>query len=864
MMTEYESTWFKFRNSKLQELIDIEPHATDPPNTEQDMMENRDEDERILNEVHEFQIYEGDNRTQTPLTSGTYNPISASEIEYVPMLPEYPQTDPKGYAYVVNLQGLCMEEKKEAMQHVQYSHKRDGQNRDTWCTFLQCDVTKISSNCQGIKHCAYLSDSIRNLYHTKVDQELINKLLTAKKDTQGGRVLTNKQRMAVAFYDTIQRGFQNQTAYGKSDETCDFQLQKHRHLDITGSTISHIQCRNWTEDQRGDHFYKSLQWQRSNLDLDLLIDLLGKRKFPDTQEYCDTFHSHRSRALKCGTIHPSGRGDLIKSSPKCEVQFRAFIPKDPIKHPYAIWVSRGVHNHPPPPPSKPPFELIKGLSNLLARMRSPDLSLSFFLRSFELRAFCAKYGSLTISQLHHSFANREIFTTILQKQRALYYPLGREMGGIYHLLEKDPHAKEYIREIIDNERGTFIFCALDEQLQLLASLDSWEVDMSYKRVQGIFNEVIFATFLPDHGKIITLLRVFTTEETTAGYTTIFAAAFNLITRITGIPVQFHYLHGSGIKSIVVDMCPKQMTGLGKVLNDTQRQIDGRLLGWRWHARHILMFCKIHFLRTVNKLIPERADNSHHEARARLIALMECRSRDDYYTLGDLISENSPELAGWVRHKQIDVIAGGICGSLSLIDPRFYKETRSHTNAVEQSHYKAYRMGTRDSLLCAVLKSRVLDQTDVSQHFARTTFGIRHSYHADDMVTRFSNSVRREEAKRRNRYRPNNDKISDEDQELYGYNSSGYSHTIQRARSRTKSPRKSPRKSPKKPLNKAQVIVSPSLRMPSQLPIISEVIDLDTPTTDILSTPCPPRRGRLRSTSVQHRPATRSTYVQPFY
>ncbi|KAJ5817626.1 hypothetical protein N7447_007634 [Penicillium robsamsonii] len=595
-MTEYESTWFKFRNSKLQELMDIEPHATDPPTTEQDMMENRDEDERILNELHEFQIYEGDNRTQTPLTSGTYNPISASEIEYVPMLPEYPQTDPKGYAYVVNLQGLCIEEKEEAMQHVQYSHKRDGQNRDTWY------FTTLSKEASKIKRPV---------------------------ESQMKPVISNSKNIVI---------------------------------------------------------YK-------------------------------------------GTIHPSGRGDLIKSSPKCQVQFRAFIPKDPIKHPYAIWVSRGVHNHPPPPPSKPPFELIKGISNLLARMRSPDLSLSFFLRSFELRAFCAKYGSLTISQLHHSFANREIFTTILQKQRALYYPLGREMGGIYHLLAKDPHTKEYIREIIDNERGTFIFCALDEQLQLLASLDSWEVDMSYKRVQGIFNEVIFATFLPDHGKIITLLRVFTTEETTSGYTTIFAAAFNLITRVTGVPVKFHYLHGSGIKSIVIDMCPKQMT--------------------------------------------ERADNSHHEARARLIALMECGSRDDYYTLGDLISEHSPELAGWVRHKQIDVIAGGICGSLSLIDPRFYKETRSHTNAVEQSHYKAYRMGTRDSLLCAVLKSRVLDQTDVSQHFARTTFGIRHSYHADDMVTRFSNSLRREEAKRRNRYRPNNDEISDEDQELYGYNSSGH-------------------------------------------------------------------------------------------
>ncbi|KAJ5193260.1 hypothetical protein N7449_009402 [Penicillium cf. viridicatum] len=111
-MTEYESTWFKFRNSKLLELIPTNPYSTDPP-IEQDMVENRDEDKRI-------------SETQTPLISGTNNPISALEIEYVPMLPEYPKTDPKGYAYVVNLQGLHIEEKKEAIQY-----KRDSQNRDT-------------------------------------------------------------------------------------------------------------------------------------------------------------------------------------------------------------------------------------------------------------------------------------------------------------------------------------------------------------------------------------------------------------------------------------------------------------------------------------------------------------------------------------------------------------------------------------------------------------------------------------------------------------------------------------------------------------------------------------------------------------
>lgn len=45
-----------------------------------------------------------------------------------------------------------------------------------------------------------------------------------------------------------------------------------------------------------------------------------------------------------------------------------------------------------------------------------------------------------------------------------------------------------------------VICAFDEQIKLLASLTSFEVDMSYKRVKGDFNEVIFATYLPDHGK----------------------------------------------------------------------------------------------------------------------------------------------------------------------------------------------------------------------------------------------------------------------------------------------------------------------------------------------------------------------------
>jgi hypothetical protein len=61
--------------------------------------------------------------------------------------------------------------------------------------------------------------------------------------------------------------------------------------------------------------------------------------------------------------------------------------------------------------------------------------------------------------------------------------------------------------------------------------------------------------------------------------------------------------------------------------------------WRWHAMNILIFCKIHFGRTVTKLIPENKDpndTSFRDARDRLLSLTTCESREDYMKLTALI------------------------------------------------------------------------------------------------------------------------------------------------------------------------------------------------------------------------------------
>jgi hypothetical protein len=72
--------------------------------------------------------------------------------------------------------------------------------------------------------------------------------------------------------------------------------------------------------------------------------------------------------------------------------------------------------------------------------------------------------------------------------------------------------------------------------------------------------------------VITLLRVLIDKDSPASYKVLFQSVFKLVSDVCEEPTRFHYLHGIGIKSIVIDMCPKQMTG--KMLQNSLSSCDG--------------------------------------------------------------------------------------------------------------------------------------------------------------------------------------------------------------------------------------------------------------------------------------------------
>ncbi|EGE86700.2 hypothetical protein BDDG_09650, partial [Blastomyces dermatitidis ATCC 18188] len=302
---------------------------------------------------------------------------------------------------------------------------------------------------------------------------------------------------------------------------------------------------------------------------------------------------------------------------------------------------------------------------LIQEMREPNMTLSFFLKSPALQKFCDEYNSQSLAEIHISFTNMNRFRAILQKQQLLSFPAGQDYNEVLFQLDQNSALKDYVQNIHQNEEDLMIICMLKEQAALLLSLSSFEVDMSYKHIKSSkMNEVIFATYLPQHGKIITLCRIFTEQENPERYYHLFQQTFAVVQKLQNQSVSFDYLHELKIQAIIVDMCTKQMTGLAQYL----ASIDPEHRSFDWQLKNILIFYHIHFFRSISNIVGTQ--NQGTSAWNHMTSLLNCKSQDDYMKL---------------------------CNLLIL-----YDSVRNHTNAAEQTHNKFYAFERGQSLLQRVL------------------------------------------------------------------------------------------------------------------------------------------------------------------
>lgn len=64
---------------------------------------------------------------------------------------------------------------------------------------------------------------------------------------------------------------------------------------------------------------------------------------------------------------------------------------------------------------------------------------------------------------------------------------------------------------------------------------------------------------------LTIARTYCNRETTEAFEAMFGSLWSQIERATSKPVQFKFLHGTGLRAIIMDGCKAQVEGLGRDL-----------------------------------------------------------------------------------------------------------------------------------------------------------------------------------------------------------------------------------------------------------------------------------------------------------
>lgn len=59
--------------------------------------------------------------------------------------------------------------------------------------------------------------------------------------------------------------------------------------------------------------------------------------------------------------------------------FTALVPVGIDRSPYILFTSHGIHQHPPPPPHKPPEKIFLQVKQMIQRMQDPSMTTGKYL-----------------------------------------------------------------------------------------------------------------------------------------------------------------------------------------------------------------------------------------------------------------------------------------------------------------------------------------------------------------------------------------------------------------------------------------------------------------------------------------------------
>ncbi|KAF8994773.1 hypothetical protein BDQ17DRAFT_1251365, partial [Cyathus striatus] len=505
-----------------------------------------------------------------------------------------------------------------------------------------------------------------------------------------------------------------------------------------------LQCQFWKYEDRAHLVLRNLQ----DFDIDYLSALISDDKL--------LIKHHEEKALrngygpltgciyqaspsqqqdKCSFWHRDSKGRLQRGSlrlqSKCKVKYSIYTPHDLHLCPQVVIISKGIHSHSPPLRVKTPPPIIDIFNSMLLELgwklsdATPQTIMidSGFVSALQRHLGWKSALDPPLSQLHPSLGNLDHVRRLIGKLRHQYFPNGTGFDGAVYLTEIHsslPEHEQYVRcaeshYIEGNKLFHLVICMSKAMAFALIHALYISIDTSFKRVHGKWQEFEMETWDTNGMKSIVGARAFTTSQSVRAHFILFKRIFDFATKITGLPVQFQHIHGTGYYIWIADAHKGQALGVGlycemlcqdlKINCPVEPARRMKDLTPYDHLRRFYRLCTVHFKRHINYL-------RSYETTEVIDAMYSLASTTmhDITPICDIIRNSGTGKAkAWLNDKlKTKFVIPAINQKQSLIPLRVWQSSPSSTNGNEQSHRDINRDGINLTMLGGIMHGMQYD------------------------------------------------------------------------------------------------------------------------------------------------------------
>ncbi|KAF7800308.1 hypothetical protein EIP86_011557 [Pleurotus ostreatoroseus] len=687
-------------------------------------------------------------------------------LDEIPWCFSVPRSDGESFAYLLDLthKPIDGEWKDDRGNLLSIAAMIKKNNQDSW------GGGTAGSNAQLVKVYALDNAQCRYAEHVcqgcficdRADPQLINSERYEPDEEESADIYqrqcrineveyTSVQSQAAAFYNQVQRTSCKWETEDGAVVHCPgkpvIRPMKERNCD--GKTLF-IGCSGWkrTSSKTENHRFETIP---INVDQDLVKELFQNngqfKQAPSDSAIaggCATVVPRRSGAKGkhlCPYTHILDDGSVVQGRlilRECKTKIRIWYPKD-LADRRAIVILEGAHSHPTPARSKLSrqgeikyMECIKAHGTIGATVSKVDK------------------GCDTPAAFDPALANTRKRRELVYKAKRVQNPLGTGLQGVFAQYQADlkkPLNERYIHRFIQDGDVFAIFTFLPALAHYLIDASAVLCDNTYKRIHGEAQEWEVVIWLARINMRLTVARIYSNSETRETYRQLWSGLWDLVENVTGRKIQFKFMHGSGIRAIVVDGNKAQVQGCGDSL--AARNNPG-VSGVAEHdpeklVQYIIKLCKVHIDRNNDQL----AQSCPPDVMTRVRDVANFNSHDQVKEFGEWC-EQSPHKAlrdWWADKKPHPWWFSCVSPHLSLISKEDWLVTPHDTNMNESAHpYTNAYTGTKLSLLEGIQAAYELDRKQLSKiQETDRTFILPN--HRNTMSQRMHANTKRKDARR---------------------------------------------------------------------------------------------------------------------